>query len=59
MENVTVNHISTLEMVLWGLNIPYTVSDNRIYATVNGGTEDITNYSTNELKAFFGRILKN
>lgn len=54
----TVNHISTLEMVLWGLNIPYTVSDNRIYATVNGGTEDVTNYSTSELKAFFGRVLE-
>jgi len=51
--------ISTLEMVLWGLNIPYTVSDGRIYATINGGTEDVTNYSTSELKAFFGRILKN
>lgn len=55
----TVNHISTLEMVLWGLNIPYTVSDGRINATVNGGTEDITDYSTSELKAFFGRILEN
>jgi len=51
--------ISTLEMVLWGLNIPYTVTDGRIYATVNGGTEDVTDYSTSELKAFFGRVLKN
>ena len=51
--------ISTLEMVLWGLHIPYTVSDGRINATVNGGTEDITDYSTSELKAFFGRILEN
>ena len=50
--------ISSLEMVLWGLNIPYTVSDGRIYATVNGGTEDITDYSTSELKAFFGRVLE-
>ena len=37
-------NISTLEMVLWGLNIP---------------TEDITNYSTRQLKAFFGRVLEN
>lgn len=58
MKSATVNHISTLEMVLWGLNIPYTISDNRIYATVNGGTEDVTNYSTSELKAFFGRVLE-
>ena len=59
MQNAIVNHISTLEMVLWGLNIPYTVSDGRINATVNGGTEDVTDYSTSELKAFSGRILKN
>ena len=52
------SNISTLEMVLWGLNIPYTVSDGRIYTTVNGGTEDITDYSTSELKAFFGRVLE-
>ena len=51
-------NISSLEMVLWGLHIPYTVSDGRIYATVNGGTEDITDYSTSELKAFFGRVLE-
>ena len=51
-------NIPTLEMVLWGLNIPYAVSDGRIYATVNGGTEDITDYSTSELKAFFGRVLE-
>ena len=52
-------NISSLKMVLWGLNIPYTVSDGRIYATVNDNTEDITNYSTSELKAFFGRVLEN
>ena len=52
------SNISTLEMVLWGLNIPYTVTDGRIYATVNGGTEDVTDYSTSELKAFFGRVLE-
>ena len=51
-------NISSLEMVLWGLHIPYTVSDGRIYTTVNGGTEDITDYSTSELKAFFGRVLE-
>lgn len=50
--------ISTLEMVLWGLHIPYTVSDGRIYATIKDNTEDITNYSTSELKAFFGRVLE-
>ena len=50
--------ISVLEMVLWGLHIPYAVSDGRIYATVNGGIEDITNYSTRQLKAFFGRVLE-
>ena len=50
--------ISSLEMVLWGLHIPYTVSDGRIYAIINGGTEDITDYSTSELKAFFGRVLE-
>ena len=48
-----------LEVVLWGLTIPYAVSDGRINATVNGGTEDITDYSTSELKAFFGRVLEN
>ena len=51
-------NISSLKMVLWGLNIPYTVSDGRIYATVNDNTEDITNYSTSELKAFFSRVLE-
>lgn len=51
--------VSPLEMVLWGLNIPYTVSDGRIYATVKDNTEDITNYSTRQLKAFFGRVLEN
>ena len=50
--------ISTLEMVLWGLNIPYTVSDGRIYATVKDNTEDITSYSARQLKAFFGRVLE-
>ena len=52
-------NISSLEMVLWGLHIPYTVSDGRIYATVNDNTEDITNYSTSELKTFFSRVLEN
>ena len=51
--------ISVLEVVLWGLNIPYTVSDGRIYATVNDNTEDITNYAARQLKAFFGRVLEN
>ena len=51
-------NISSLEMVLWGLHIPYTVSDGRIYATVNDNTENITNYSTRQLKAFFGRVLE-
>jgi len=51
-------NISSLKMVLWGLNIPYTVSDGRIYATVNDNTEDITNYSARQLKAFFGRVLE-
>ena len=50
--------ISSLEMVLWGLHIPYTVSDGRIYVTVNDNTEDITNYSARQLKAFFGRVLE-
>ena len=50
--------ISSLKMVLWGLNIPYTVSDGRIYATVKDNIEDITDYSTSELKAFFGRVLE-
>ena len=50
--------ISSLKMVLWGLNIPYTVSDGRIYAIVNDNTEDITNYSARQLKAFFGRVLE-
>ena len=58
MKVKNVRNISSLEMVLWGLNIPYTVSDGRIYTTVNGGTEDITDYSTSELKAFFGRVLE-
>lgn len=58
MKKHFVNHISTLEMVLWGLHIPYTVSDGRIYAAVNDNTEDITNYSTRQLKAFFGRVLE-
>ena len=52
-------NISSLEMVLWGLNIPYAVSDGRIYATVKDNTEDITSYSTRQLKAFFGRVLEN
>ena len=52
-------NISSLEMVLWGLHIPYTISDGRIYATVNDNTEDITNYSARQLKAFFGRVLEN
>ena len=50
--------ISSLEMVLWGLNIPYTVSDGRIYATVKDNAEDITDYSARQLKAFFGRVLE-
>ena len=62
MKNIVVNHISTLEMVLWGLNIPYTVLDGRIYATVKDNIEekdnieDITDYSARQLKAFFGRV---
>ena len=51
-------NISSLDLVLWGLNIPYTVSDGRIYATVNDNTEDITDYSASELKGFFGRVLE-
>lgn len=50
--------ISTLEMVLWGLHIPYTVSNGRIYATVKDNTEDITDYSARQLKTFFGRVLE-
>lgn len=47
-------NVKTLAMVLWGLNIPYTVSDNQIF--VNG--EDISNYSKKELKEFFNKQLE-
>lgn len=46
-------NIESLAMVLWGLNIPYTVSDNQIF--VNG--DDISHYSKKELKEFFNRQL--
>ena len=46
--------IDGLAMVLWGLQIPYTVSDNQIF--VNG--EDISNYSKKELKEFFNKQLE-
>ena len=46
--------IESLTMVLWGLNIPYTVSDNQLF--VNG--EDISNYSKKKLKEFFNKQLE-
>lgn len=46
--------VDGLAMVLWGLNIPYTVSDNQLF--VNG--EDISNYSKKELKEFFNKQLE-
>ena len=45
--------IESLEITLWGLNVPYTITNGRIF--VNG--LDITDYSKRELKKLFESVL--
>lgn len=47
-------NVESLAMVLWGLNIPYTISDNKII--VDG--EDISRYSKRKLKKFLEKHLE-
>lgn len=46
--------VESLAMVLWGLNIPYTITDNKII--VDG--EDISRYSKRKLKKFLEKQLE-
>lgn len=47
-------NVESLAMVLWGLNISYTISENKII--VDG--EDISRYSKRKLKKFLEKYLE-
>lgn len=51
--------INTLIMVMWGLNIPYHITESgRFIITVNDEKIDITDYGKSELKELFTNILE-
>ena len=51
--------INTLIMVMWGLNIPYHITESgRFIITVNDEKIDITDYGKSELRELFTNILE-
>ena len=49
--------INTLIMVMWGLNIPYHITESgRFIITVNDEKIDITDYGKSELRELFTNI---
>lgn len=51
--------IDTLIMVMWGLNIPYHITESgRFIITVNDEKIDITDYGKSELRELFTNILE-
>lgn len=51
--------INTLIMVMWGLNIPYHITESgRFIIVVNDEQIDITDYNKSELRQLFANILK-
>ena len=51
--------IDTLIMVMWGMNIPYHITESgRFIITVNDEKIDITDYGKSELRELFTNILE-
>lgn len=51
--------INTLIMVMWGLKIPYHITESgRFIITVNDEKIDITDYGKSELRELFTNILE-
>ena len=51
--------INTLILVMWGLNIPYHITESgRFIITVNDEKIDITDYGKSELRELFTNILE-
>lgn len=51
--------INTLIMVMWGMNIPYHITESgRFIITVNDEKIDITDYGKSELRELFTNILE-
>ena len=51
--------IDTLIMVMWGLNVPYHITESgRFIITVNDEKIDITDYGKSELRELFTNILE-
>lgn len=51
--------INTLIMVMWGLNVPYYITESeRFIITVNDEKIDITDYSESELRELSTNILE-
>lgn len=51
--------INTLIMVMWGLNVPYHITESgRFIITVNDEKIDITDYGKSELRELFTNILE-
>ena len=51
--------INTLIMAMWGLNIPYHITESgRFIITVNDEKIDITDYGKSELRELFTNILE-
>ncbi len=51
--------INTLIMVMWGLNVPYHITESgRFIITANDEKIDITDYGKSELRELFTNILE-
>lgn len=51
--------INSLAMVMWGLNIPYIVTESGRFNVIVGNDQiDITDYNKKQLKEFFATVLE-
>lgn len=51
--------INSLAMVMWGLNIPYIITESGRFNVIVGNDQiDITDYNKTQLKKFFTTVLE-
>lgn len=51
--------INSLAMVMWGLNIPYIITESGRFNVIVGNDQiDITDYNKKQLKEFFATVLE-
>lgn len=51
--------INSLAMVMWGLNIPYIITESGRFNVIVGNDQiDITDYNKTQLKEFFTTVLE-